>query len=108
RSGVAGAFASVPVLEPDDVVKMRRRDLEDRRVLDRGDPVHRPGPEAKARAGRDDLLVERLLARVAELEPRAAALDVPALVLLTVELQGERLALLDEQDLPDVRVGVRP
>src|SRR5215472_15431697 len=78
RSGVAGAFASVAVLEPHDVVELRRRDLEDRRVLERGDAMHRPGPEAEARARRHDLLVERLLADVAELEPRAAALDVPA------------------------------
>src|SRR5881394_2918321 len=108
RSGVAGAFASVPVLEPGDVVEVRRRDLEDGRVLERGDAVHRPGPKVEARPGGDDLLVKRLLADVAELEPRAAALDVPALVLLPVELERERLALAHEQDLPHVRVGVRP
>ena len=34
--------------------------------------------------------------------------DVPALVLLPVELQRERLALPHEQHLPDVGVGVRP
>jgi len=43
----------------------------------------------EARPGGDDLLVERLLADVAELESRAAALDVPALVLLPVELERE-------------------
>src|SRR3954471_4040140 len=79
RSGVAGAFASVPVLEPDYVVEVRRRDLDDRRVLERGDSVHRSGAEVEARPGGDDLLVERLLAGVAELEAGAAALDVPAL-----------------------------
>src|SRR6478609_647264 len=108
RSGVAGAFASVAILESDDVVEVRRRDLEDRRVLEGSDPVHRPRAEVEARPGGDDLLVERLLAWVAELEPRAAALDVPALVLLPVELKRERLALADEQDFPDVRIGVRP
>ena len=47
-----------------------------------------PGPEAEAAPAVDDLLVERLLAGVAELEPRPAALDVPALVLLPVELEA--------------------
>src|SRR4051794_37108024 len=108
RSGVAGAFASVPVLEPDDVVEVRRRDLQDRRVLERRDPVHRPGPEMEARPGGDDLLVERLLAGLAELESSTAALEVPALVLFPVELERERLALAHEQDLPHVGVGVRP
>src|SRR6185503_17668128 len=108
RSGVARAFASVAVLEPHDVVELRRRDLEDRRVLESRDPVHRPGAKAEARSGSDDLLVERLLAGIAELEPRAAALHVPALVLLAVELERERLALPHEQDLPDVGLGVRP
>src|SRR6478609_4297877 len=108
RSGGAGAFASIPVLQPDDVVEMRGRDLEDRRVLDRGDPVHRAGAEVEAGAGCDDLLVERLLAGVAELEAGAATLDVPALVLLPVELQGERLARPHEQDLAYVLVRVGP
>src|SRR5437773_9747955 len=67
RSGVAGAFASVAVLQPHDVVEARGRDLEDRRVLERRDPMHRAGPEVEAGAGRDDLLVERLLAGVPEL-----------------------------------------
>src|SRR5262245_21112955 len=87
---------------------MRRRDLEDRRVLERGDAVDGAGPVAEARAGRDDLLVERLLADLAELEPRPPALDIPALVLLAVELQRERLPCLHEQDLPDVGVCMGP
>src|SRR6478609_7970931 len=64
RSGVAGAFASVAVLEPDDGVEVRRRDLEDGRVRDRCDSVHRPRPEVETRPADDDLLVERLLADV--------------------------------------------
>src|SRR5262245_35221589 len=87
---------------------MRCRNLEDRRVLERGHAVNGAGPEAEARPGGDDLLVERLLAHLAELDPRAAALEVPALVLLPVELERERLARPHEEDLSNVRVGMRP
>src|SRR5438874_3295580 len=87
---------------------MGRRDLEDRRVLQRGDAMDGSGPEAEARAGGDDLLVERLLARLAKLHARAAALDVPALVFLPVKLERERLARPHEEHLPYVRVGVSP
>src|SRR5436309_15909185 len=87
---------------------MGRGDLENGRVLERCDAVARAGPEAEARAAGDDLLVERFLPRVAELELCAAALDLPALVLLAVELEREGLAGAHEEDLPDVRVGVRP
>ena len=62
----------------------------------------------EGRAGRDHLGVEETLAGVAELELRAAALDVPALVLLPVELEAQRMAAADEEDLPDIRVGVSP
>src|SRR4029077_9205185 len=82
RSGATGALASVPVLETYDVVEVRRRDLEDGRVLELRDPVHCARPVPEGRAGSDDLLVQRLLPRIAKLEPRPAALDVPALVLL--------------------------
>src|SRR5262245_11027902 len=87
---------------------MRCRDLEDRRVLQRGHAMDGARPEAETRPGGDDLLVECLLAGLAELDPRTAALDVPALVLLPVELERERLARPHEKDLPDVRVRVRP
>src|SRR6476620_2389895 len=108
RSGATCALASVPVLETYDVVEVRRRDLEDGRVLERRDPVHGARPVPEGRAGGDDLLAQRLLPRIAELEPRPAALDVPALVLLPVELERERLARPHKEDLPDVRLGIRP
>src|SRR6185437_5927993 len=108
RSGVAGAFASVAVFEPHDVFELRGRNLEDRRVLERRDAVHGAGPEGEAGAGGDDLPVERLLPGLAELKSRAAALHVPALVLLAVELERERLAGAHEQDLPHIRVGLGP
>ena len=82
-SGVGGALAAVAVLEPDDVVELRRRDLEDRRVLERRDPVHGAGPVAERGARADDRLGERLVADGAELDPRAAGLDQPRLVLLS-------------------------
>src|SRR5262249_31942572 len=78
------------------------------RVLERRDPVHRARREAEAGAGGDDLLVERFLAGLAELDPRPAALHVPALVLFPVELERERLALPHAQDLSDVVAGVAP
>src|SRR5262249_1491747 len=53
RSGAAGAFASISILEPDDVVELRRRDLEDRRVLERGDAVDGAGAVPEAGAGGD-------------------------------------------------------
>src|SRR2546428_10007841 len=100
--------SAVLILETHDVVEMRRRDLEDRRVLDRGDAVNGPGGVVEARPRADHLGAQDSLPRFAELELRPAALDVPALVLLVVELEAQRLAGPDEENLPDVEVGVRP
>ena len=60
-----GPGPAVPVLEPHDVLEVRRRDLDDRRVLDTGDAMDGPGldPERGPRA--DDL-------RPRELSPGAA------------------------------------
>src|SRR5262245_3952805 len=61
RTGVGGSRrsgAAVPVLEPHDVVELRRRHLQDRRVLDRGHAVHRAGLEAERLARLDDVLGE--------------------------------------------------
>src|SRR5437588_6110175 len=107
-SRFARAGPPVGVLEANDVVEVRRGDLEDRRVVERGDPVHGAGRVAEAGAGGDDLGVQDGGADGAELELRAAALDVPALVLLAVELKAERVAGPDEEDLSDIRLGVRP
>src|SRR5438093_7752514 len=81
-----GAFAAVGVFEADDVVQLRRRHLEDRRVLERGHAVHRARREVEGGAGADDLFHEDALARVPELELGSAGLDEPRLVLLAVEL----------------------
>src|SRR5438132_12449690 len=76
-----GALAAVGVLEPDDVVELRRRNLEDRRVVDRRHAMDRARPEAERRTRCDHLLLQRLLARRAELELGAPRLDEPRLVL---------------------------
>src|SRR5581483_4388993 len=106
--GAAGALPAVVVLEPDDVVELRSRDLEDARVVERFHAVDRPGREVKRLPGSDHLLLEHPFAGLAELDPCASLEDVPRLVLLVVELEAERLARLDEQDLPGVGAGVRP
>src|SRR5688500_13371639 len=101
-------LASVQILEPDDVVELRRRDLDDRRVLDRGDPVHRAGPIPERRTRPDHLLVQDGVSDGAELELRPAGLDQPRLVLLAVDLEAEGAPGLDEQHLPAVVVRLRP
>src|SRR4029079_9828558 len=98
----AGLGAAVEVVEPHDVFELRRRDLDDSRVLERGHAVHRPGREMEGRAGADDLHVQHPLAGSPQLELRTALEHVPRLVLLLVELQAERLAAADEEDLAGV------
>src|SRR5438067_6692326 len=107
-SRFARALAAVAVLQANDVVELRRRDLDDRGVLECGEPVHGARDEVKGRPRRDHLRVEDALARLAELELRPARFDVPGLVLLPVELEAERLARAHEEDLPDIPVGVGP
>src|SRR5215210_4667151 len=89
--------AAVAVLEPNHVLELRRRDFDDRRVLDRGQSVDGPGREMEGGARRDDLAVQHPLPGRAELELRPAFEHEPRLVLLLVELQAERLARLHEQ-----------
>src|SRR5438105_12891242 len=60
--------SSVEVFKTDDVVQVRRRGLEDRRVLDAGHAMNRSGQDAEAGAGGDDLLVRSLVARAAHLD----------------------------------------
>src|SRR5207248_766249 len=99
------ALATVRVLEPHDVVNLWRRDLEDRRVVERRHAVDRAGTEAERRACGDHLLLQRLLARRTELELCAARLHEPRLVLFPMELQRERLTCTHEQHLAAVAVG---
>ena len=101
------ALAPVPVLEPHDVVQVRRRDLDDERVLDRRHAVHGARAEAERVAGRDLERLE-LAPDLAELEPRAPLLHEPRLVLDLVVLQAQRLAGADEEELADVVLGLGP
>jgi len=77
-------------------------------IRERGQPVHRAGREVERLARRDHLFREDPLPRPPELEPGAAFEHIPGLVLLVVELEAERLAFLDEQDLPGIGVGDGP
>ena len=52
-TGVQTCALPISVLEADDVVEMRRRDLDDQRVLDRGDPVDGARAVAERVAGGD-------------------------------------------------------
>src|SRR3954451_1012720 len=101
-------LASVPILEPHDVVELRRRHLDDRRVIERRHAVDGAGLEAEVRRRRDDLLAQHGLPHLSELDLRAPRLDVPRLVLHAVELQAEGLARTDEQHLADEAVGLGP
>src|SRR5207244_10501960 len=107
-SGLRSAFPSVLVLEPDHVLQLRRRDLEDRRVLEGAHAMDGSGREAKGRAGTDDLGLQHRLPCPTELKLGAAAEDVPALVLLAVELKTERLAGAHEEQLPRVALRLGP
>src|SRR5207245_9371329 len=96
----ARAFAAVAIFEPDDVVELGRRDLEDVDV--------RRGDHAVNRSRRDVVRVALAHAHGfhallrADLEIQLALPHEDGLVLLHVILARELLALLDVQDLPDV------
>src|SRR4029453_1255890 len=107
-SGFWGDLPPVSVFEPDDVVELRRRDLQDRRVLERRHTVDGSWAEVECGARRQHLRLEHGVARGAELQLRATALDEPGLVLLSVELQAQRLPSLHEQDFPDVALRLGP
>src|SRR5688500_19737992 len=99
----AGVGAAVAVLEPHDVVELRRRDLEHERILERSPAVHGSGLEAERAPGPDHLDVGRP-PRLSDLELDAARVDEDHLVLLAVELKAELLAGADEQHLAEVAV----
>src|SRR5206468_194479 len=96
-SRFARAGSPVAFFEPNDVVQVRRRDLEDRRVRNGRDPVDRPRPVPEAVAG-TDLTRDELSVRLPQLESRVTVLDVPRLVLDPVVLEAQRLARLHEQN----------
>src|SRR3989440_4327791 len=57
---------------------------------------------------RNHFFLQDPLPRLAELDPGATFEDVPRFVLLFVELEAQRLPLLDEEDLPGVVLRDRP
>ena len=67
-----------------------------------------PGGKRKAAPGPTTSLVEHGLPHRADLDLRAARLEVPGLVLHAVELERQRLAGANEQHLAGVVVGARP
>src|SRR5688572_21542779 len=87
---------------------MRGRDLENCRVLERGDAMDGARAVAERRPAADHLLGQNPLADLAELELRLPRLDEPRLVLLAVELEAERRPRLHEQHLAAVLLGERP
>src|SRR5947207_8074431 len=99
--------SSVAVFEAHDVLELGRRDLEDGRVLDRTEPVDGPRHEAEGRARADHLGLQDALARRAGLQLGPPFEHVPGLVLDLVELQAQRLARVDDEQLPRVAVGHR-
>src|SRR4051812_10529523 len=107
-SGFRRPLAPVGVFEPDDVVELRRRDLEDRCVLDGRDTVDRPGPEAEGAPRADDLRLEHRLPGLAQFELGLALEDVPAFVFLAMELEAQRLARANAEELPGIFVRLRP
>ena len=66
------------------------------------------GRVVEAVPGPDHPGVEGTLSGGAELELRAATLDVPALLLLAVELEAQRVAGADEEGLAEIRIRVGP
>src|SRR3954452_12273350 len=98
----------VAVLEPHDVLEVRRGDLENRRVLERAHAVHRSGHEVERGARPDDLAAQDGLAERAHLDHRAPGLHEPRLVLHAVELERELLTGADEERLAHVVLAVRP
>src|SRR5947208_1167628 len=86
-SRIAGARATVAVLEPHHIIEMRCRHLNDGRVFEGGDAVDRARTESEGRPGRDDLHLQDGVAGRPELELGPPGLNEPRLVLMPVELE---------------------
>src|SRR5581483_9943117 len=103
-----GPGAAVVVFQPYDVVDLRRRDFEDRRVFERRQAMDGTRAEPERRALSDDLRVLNGVPCARQLDLRPARLHEPRLVLLTMELERERMARTDEEQLAAVLVRQRP
>src|SRR5579862_1091076 len=105
--GSARALAAEVVLEADDVVELRGRDLDQRAALDRrvAMPSADPDPGAIARS---ELAIRDRAGGVLERQAEPSLKDVDPLVLRRVVLERQALARLDDEELPDVPVRMRP
>src|SRR4029079_10077664 len=106
-SGRVGPLPAEIVLEPDDVVELRRRDLDQLASIDRLEPVDTACRDPRALADAELLLTDDAVV-VLEIQPQSALPDQDALVLDLVALQGEALSRLDHQQLADVPSRVGP
>jgi predicted nucleic acid-binding protein len=105
-SRIAGS-ATVSILEANDVIELRCRNLKDDGVLQSLDRVDPPGLVAPAVARLNHLRLEFCRARAGG-QPQAAREQVGGLVLLAVELQRKLLPFLDDKDLRRVVLRLRP
>ena len=96
RLGSRGSLAAVLVREPHDVGRVVGRDLDDERVLDRRDAVHRAWPEAIRVTGCEVARLERS-ADLSELEPGAAARALDRLRGLLADHRTEEGVLFDSR-----------
>src|SRR5436190_22133327 len=87
---------------------VRRRRLENDRVVERAPAVDGAGPDPERGACAHDFGLGRRTAVLADLDLDPALVHVDRLVLLVVELEAELLARADEEKLPTVVVALSP
>src|SRR4030095_1078823 len=99
-------LAPVAIFQPDDIVELRRGNLEDIAVFDRRHAVNRLGRDVYALAGKH--FTFRQPAALVNLEQQPAGVQVDRLVLDVVVLQAERMAGVDVDQFADVAIGLGP
>src|SRR5713101_1612014 len=96
----------VSVFQPDDVVQLRRRHLEDVAVFNRRHAVDRLWRDVDALARLHLTLLQA--SALVDLEEQPARVQVDRLVLHVVILQAQRVARVDVNQLADVPLGLCP
>src|SRR5690349_19591575 len=107
RSGRVRPFATEIVLDPDDVVELRRRHLEQLAALDRLEPMDPPGRDVAVLPGAQ-LVVADDAVLVLEVQLQPTGGDEDRLILGRMALERQSLAGLDDEPLADVSIRVRP